>query len=213
MMSVQATAPIINGWLVYMGATDRNMVLLQPDFDLPSKEDWILLDSMFRNNDYDYDPNTYDKLLTDDHIQSIPIYTGRQHFNINYCLPAWMWMLPLILLIGFIWIHYSNYIYGVFIREGIEHEFGAVVSAASAAGAADQSDKKLRKEEDFLVGTDFYFYPSPAIPPPRYNEAAEAILMGSSDEEDANVDEDKEVAVIDGSSKCFADKNTVVVNI
>lgn len=215
MMSVQATAPVINGWLVYMGATDRNMVLLQPDFDLPSKEDWVLLDSMFR--DYDYDPNTYDKMLTDDHIQSIPIYPGRQHFTVNYCIPTWMWIVPLLLLVGFIWIHYSNYIYSVFIREGLEHELGAVLNSAattSTAGTGSESDKKFRKDEDFLVGTDFYFYPTPAIPPPRYNEAAEAILMSSSDEEDDdNGEEEKELAVIDGSSRCFPDKDATVINI
>lgn len=211
MMSVQATAPVINGWLVYMGANDRSMVLLQPDFDQPSNEDWVLLNSMLRENDYDYDSNAYDKMLTDDHIQSIPIYPGQQHFTVKYCIPTWMWMVPLLLLVAFIWIHYSNYIYSVFIREGIEHELSAVVSAAAAASSAgagvSEMDKKLPREQDFLVGSDFYFYPSPAIPPPRYNEAAEAILMGSSDEED---DDDKEVAVIDGSSKCFPDKNGVV---
>lgn len=211
-MTVQATAPVINGWRIYMGATDRNMVLLHPGFDIPSQEDWVLLDSMLRANDYDYDPNSYDKLLNDDHIQSIPIYPGRQQFTINYCIPTWMWMVPLILLLGFIWIHYSNYIYSVFIREGLEHEFGAVVSAAAAAAATASNaadNKKLPKDEDFLVGSDFYFYPSLAIPPPRYNEAAEAILMGGSDDEDDGaLDNDNKDKNSAGTSKCCgADKS------
>lgn len=193
MMTLQAKAPYINGWLVYMGATDRNMVLLQPDFDMPSKEDWVLLDSMFRANDYEYDPNIegYEKIFGDtqgtEHIHTVPIFTGRQHFTINYCIPTWMWMVPLLLLLAFVWVHYSNYIYSVFIREGLEREFGITTTDGNLGGVAvvTGNDKKFPQDEDFVVGTDFYFYPSPAIPPPKYNEAAEAILMAdSSDDEE-----------------------------
>lgn len=199
MMTLQAKAPYINGWLVYMGATDRNMVLLQPDFDMPSKEDWVLLDSMFRANDYEYDPNIegYEKIFGDtqgaagEHIHTVPIYSGRQHFTINYCIPTWMWMIPLLLLLAFVWVHYSNYIYSVFIREGLEREFGITSTDANLGGVAvvTANDKKYPQDEDFVVGTDFYFYPTPAIPPPKYNEAAEAILMADSSDDD-------EVAVI-----------------
>lgn len=221
MMTLQAKAPYINGWLVYMGATDRHMVLLQPDFDVPSKEDWILLDSMFQANDYDYDPNIggYEKILTQSrgHIQTVPIYTGRQHFTINYCIPTWMWMVPLILLIGLIWIHYSNYIYSVFVRDGLEQEFG-ISSGTNVNGAAHANglDKKYPHDEDFVVGTDFYFYPSPAIPPPKYNEAAEAILMGnSSDEEDTVTTENNKncVSVIKANDRVCSKKYGSVVDI
>lgn len=175
-----------------MGAAERNMVLLQPDFDIPSKEDWVLLDSMFRANDYDYDGRSYEQMLADNRqVQSIQLYPGRQRFTISYCIPTWMWMVPLMLLIGFIWIHYSNYIYSVFIREGLEQEL------------MNSRDKKF-PEEDFVVGTDFYFYPTPAIPPPKYNEAAEAILMSGSDDED-----------VLNREKCFgnSEKNNKPVNI
>lgn len=197
MMILQTKAPYINGWLVYMGATDRNMVLLQPDFDMPSKEDWVLLDSMFRANDYEYDPNIegYEKIFADtqsatneQRIHTVPIFTERQHFTINYCIPTWMWMIPLLLLLAFVWVHYSNYIYGVFIREGLEREFGinaTDTNGMNGVAVVTTNDKKFPQDEDFVVGTDFYFYPSPAIPPPKYNEAAEAILMmdDSSDDE------------------------------
>lgn len=173
MMALQSKAPFINGWLVYMGAAERHMVLLQPALDMPSKEDWVLLDSMFRENDYDYDGSTYEKMLADNRKeQSVSLHPDRGHFTINYCVPTWMWVLPLMLLIGFVWIHYSNYIYSAFIREGLEQEL------------MNSREKKLT-EDDFVVGTNFYFYPTPAVPPPKYDEAAEAILMGSSDEEDA----------------------------
>lgn len=157
-----------------MGAAERNMVLLQPDFDIPSKEDWVLLDSMFRANDYDYEGSNYEKMLADNRqVQSVPVYPGRQHFTINYCIPTWMWAVPLMMLLAFIWIHYNNYIYSTFIHEGLEQELM-------------NRDKKF-PEEDFVVGTDFYFYPTPAIPPPKYDAVAEAILMGGSDDEDSQL--------------------------
>lgn len=186
MMTLQAKAPSINGWLVYMGATDRNMVLLQPDFDIPSKEEWVLLDSMFRANEYDYDSQygNYDKINTQ--IETVPRYIGRGNFTINYCIPVWMWILPLFLLVAFLYIHYSNYIYGMFLNESLQHEFG--LNAGQVNGVPinvaniDEKNCLQSQRKEFAVGTDFYFYPSPAIPPPKYNEV-EAILMDSSDDE------------------------------
>ena len=174
MMTIQSKAPYVNGWLVYMGASGRSMVLIQPNLENASKDDWVLLDSVLRTNDYDYDQNTYERLFDDQrYIQSVPIYTGRQHLTISHCIPTWMWMVPLLLLAVFIWIHYSHYIYSVFIRETLVPALGS------------QLREKKIIEEDFGVGTDFYFYPTPAVPPPKYNEAAEAILLSSGDEDDS----------------------------
>lgn len=198
MMTLQAKAPFVNGWLVYMGATDRNMVLLQPDFDIPTKEDWVLLDSIFRANDYDYDAQytNYDKMLKADsrgRIDSVSQFSNRDRYAISYCIPTWMWMLPLLMLVAFIWIHYSNYIYSAFIREGLQQEFGITdpnrLNALPTGGhsTANQSNKKLfRPSNEFGVGSDFYFYPAPAVAPPKYDDVAEAILMDSSDEDDCN---------------------------
>lgn len=204
MMMLQAKAPLINGWLVYMGATDRNLVLLQPDFDIPLKEDWVRLDSMLRN-DYDYDSqygSSYDKISTQ--IETVPRYMGRDNFTINYerfCVPVWMWLLPIFLLVAFLYIHYSNYIYSIFLNESLQQEFGLIdpnqvggvggggVGVGGAGRAvpinmSNAADKKfMQSPREFGVGTDFYFYPSPAIPPPKYNEIAEAILIDSSDDE------------------------------
>lgn len=182
-MTLQAKAPYINGWLVYMGATDRNMVLLQPDFDLPSKENWVLLDSMLRSNDYDYDPNieNIEKYLYESSEQTTKEKVPLQRLTINYCIPTWMWMIPLMLLLSFIWMHYSNFIYGVFIRESLEHDFNI--------NANGSDDKKRTNDEDFVVGSDFYFYPSPAVPPPKYNDIVEAILLGSDDDDNEEENE------------------------
>lgn len=190
MMTLQAKAPFVNGWLVYMGATDRNMVLLQPDFDIPSKEDWVLLDSMFRANDYEYDnsySNGYEKIINDMPGQKDGKYIGHEHFTINYCIPAWMWMLPLIMLAAFIWIHYSNYIHNMFMREEFEHEFtltnpNNITAVNAESGAYFVGGKKfVQSDDDFLVASHFYFYPSPAIPPPKYNEIVEQEVLGSND--------------------------------
>lgn len=197
MAAIQAGAPAVNGWLVYMGATDRNMVLLQPDFDIPSKEDWVLLDSIFRANDYDYDSQytNYDKILKADsrgRIDSVSRFGNRDQFTtINYCIPSWMWILPLLMLVAFIWMHYSNYIYSAFMHEGLQHEFGIVDAnhfnaiPMSHHTAMDAGNKKvLRPSDEYIVGSDYFFYPASAVPPPKYNDVAEAILMGSSDDED-----------------------------
>lgn len=188
MMTLQAKAPLINGWLVYMGATDRK-VLLQPDFDIPTKEDWVLLDSMWRANEYDYDSQygSFDKISTQ--IETVPRYiNGREQFTINYCIPVWMWMLPLFLLVAFLYIHYSNYIYGMFLNESLQQEFGLISPSQTVNGVpinvTGLNEKKcMRPHHEYSVGTDFFFYPAPAVPPPKYNEIAESMLMDSSDDE------------------------------
>lgn len=80
------------------------------------------------------------------------------------CIPTWMWMVPFLLVICLIWMHYGNTIHKLLISE--------------------ECDEDKKDSEDFIVALDSYFYPTPAIPPPKYNEAAEAILMSSDDEND-----------------------------
>lgn len=184
--------------LVYMGATDRNLVLLRPDFDIPDS-DWIRLDSMF-HNEYDYDSQygNYDKMSTQ--IETAPPrYLGRDSFTINYCIPIWMWLLPIFLLVAFLYIHYSNYIYSIFLNESLQQEFGlndpnhrlGFGGVNVPVNLTDADDKRfMQSPQDFAVGSDFYFYPSPAIPPPKYNDIEEAILIDSSDDENDTVNRD-----------------------
>lgn len=42
--------------------------------------------------------------------------------------------------------------------------------------------------EHYVVTNDSYFYPSTVIPPPKYNEAIESMLM--TDEEDCNASDE-----------------------
>lgn len=73
MYEIQAKAPYIHGWLVYMGASDRSMILMQPDLDLPAEDNWILLDAVFRPRDYD-DAMGDPYKLTETRVQTMPIY-------------------------------------------------------------------------------------------------------------------------------------------
>lgn len=221
MMTLQAKAPLINGWLVYMGATDRNMVLLQPDFDIPTKEDWVLLDSMWREYDYDSQYGSYDKVSTQ--IETVPRYLGREQLTISYCIPVWLWMLPLFLLVAFLYIHYSNYIYGMFLSESLQQEFG-LINPGQVNGVpiniGNVDEKKcLRPHQEFGVGSDFYFYPSPAVPPPKYNEIDETVLLDSSDDEhdtatcSTTAHKQRDARVITAKKEAGNDKTNSVVDI
>lgn len=155
MMAVQSTAPYVTGWHVYMGAAERNLVFLRTDVDVPSQENWIALDALINGDVYENDI-----ICDENEVHQVQLHTGHQHrFMIKYCVPTWMWTVPLLLLIGFIWMQYSNYIYGAFLREGLEQEL------------IKNHDKRIF-EQNYVMGTDLYLYPTPSMaPPPKYNEA------------------------------------------
>lgn len=179
-MLLQSKAPYVNGLLVYMGATDRNMALLRSDFDKPTKDDWILLDSILNDRNYDYDnsdksANVHNTRRSRNH---------HQNDTESYCIPTWLWMLPILLVIVFIWLNYSNYIYSVFIHESLRHEFGLMSTATDLECSTALDNKKLFGAQDaYGVGKEFYFYPMPAVPPPKYDES---ILMAGSNDDDDN---------------------------
>lgn len=175
MKTLQAKAPQINGWIVYMGATDRNMVLLQPDFDIPTNEDWVLLDSMWRTNEYEYDLDNLDRIAKR--------INDEKPIKIDFCIPIWLWLLPLFLLCCVVFLQISNFLSNFCIDDNLQNELG-LINAAHLNGVPINITKiNEKKHREFAVGTDFYFYPSPAIPPPKYNEIDEALLLGSSDDE------------------------------
>ncbi|GAB0086416.1 uncharacterized protein DMENIID0001_092820 [Sergentomyia squamirostris] len=177
MFELQSKSPYLHGWLLYMGASsERNggMMFLQPDLDIPpSDDDWIVFDS-FRPRDYD---NIHPYKLTETRIQTMPIYPVRKHISTQFCIPTWMWMIPIMLVFAIVWIQYGNTIRNVFIYEDVEEEDEDAEEDNSGG-----SNKKI--EEDFIVALDSYFYPTPAIPPPpKYSAKEESILMSSDDEE------------------------------
>lgn len=92
------------------------MVLMQPDFELESEDDWILLDSVFHPHDYEANGDTYK--LTETRVQTMPIYPMRKNIRMEFCVPAWMWMVPILLVLTLIWLQYGHSIRSIFIYDG-----------------------------------------------------------------------------------------------
>lgn len=178
-MDVQAKAPFINGWYVYMGASDRNLVLMQPELDIPAK-DWVKLNTVALN-DYEYSAlyGTYDEVSPQ--YEVMKRYIDRA--NRYNCFPMWIWILPFFSVAVLIYMYYSQYIYGIFVNESLHLISPAQVNGVPINLSDNEAKMKcLQPQHEFAVDSDFYFYPAPAIPPPKYNEIAEAILIDSDDD-------------------------------
>lgn len=172
MMLLQSKAPNVDGILVYMGATDQKMALLRSDFDKPAKRDWVQLNAILEsdNTDYDYVENDMFNLSEDRRK-----HPNHRRFAHSYCIPTWMWMLPVLLVVMLVWLNYSNYIHSMFIHEGLRQELSLMTAVDTEAGLT----KKLVGEPNaYGVGNEFYFYPMPAVPPPKYDES---ILLTDDD--------------------------------
>lgn len=178
--------------------TGKSLVLLQPDFDIPpSEDDWILLDSVFNNN------NDYDKLFDQykysetTRIQTVPAYPARNRFTINYCIPTWIWSIPILLVLAFIWMQYGTYINSIFIQEDMIDDL--------STDGHDQLDasKRIKRNDDFGVSIDSYFYPMPAVPPPKYNEAIEAEFEAMENRVliQGDLDDDEQLLLINAPSE------------
>lgn len=222
MKTLQSKAPQINGWLVYMGATDRSLVLLQPDLDdIPSKDDWVLLNSMWQTNEYEYDSHL-------EQLNSIAkqIETEEEHIRIEFCIPIWIWLFPLCLLCIVVFLQIANCLSGFCLNDSHQNDLGLINSNHLTGGVPINVTKINEKNymltnKEFDVGTDFYFYPSPAIPPPKYNEIDEALLLDSSDDEhetdnDSNMNQKQkqhDAHTITAKKDIGNDKTNNIVNI
>lgn len=148
------------------------MVLLQPDLDITSDDDdWVLLDSVLRNNNNN---NDYDKIfeqykVTETRIQSIPVHECKRRFSLDF---SWLWIFPVLALM-FATIHFVQ-----------RYDLNNVHEQFSEKFITDSACKTFNPNDDFVVSNDSYFYPTPVVPPPKYNEAIEAMLL--TDEEDCN---------------------------
>lgn len=177
MYEIQSKAPYFHGWLVYMGASDRSMVLMQPDFDIVSEDDWILLDAFVHPREYENIGDTYK--LTETRIQTMPIYPMRKNLTMEFCIPTWMWMVPIFLVLGLVWIHYGNTIRNIFIYEECQDD-----DATNVLTTVIQAKDSNHKNGDFIVALESYFYPTPAIPPPKYTDIEKEFLLTNVDESD-----------------------------
>lgn len=173
MFEIQSKAPVAPGWVVYMGASDRSMVVMQPPDLLENSaqgdNDWVLLDSIFRPA-HDYNEiasgdNTYK--LTETHIQTMPI---RQRFG-NYrrshspfCIPAWLWLIPVFLLLALVYIQYGTTIRNVLVLEDesddeLEQEIIIERRKSSDGGSSESCRDGLKHKDTFLVALDPFFFP------------------------------------------------------
>lgn len=183
MMRLQNSAPYLNGWLVYMGASDKNVVLLQRELELAGSttNEWVSLDTVMAEEFKFDDSNAaglkamtfYPAIVSDEQQQQQP-----HNLTINYCLPTWMWTVPVLLLALYVWLQYKrkmNHWLVVSAVEPIEHtgDDSLISSAVRPVSLLIEDERKMC---DFTVSTDSYFYPMPAVPPPKYNDAVEAML-------------------------------------
>lgn len=130
------------------------MVLLQPEFDIPSHETWIHLESIFnrrgvssRLDDY------YNNEEEPQRVDSVPVHSGGSNydaFTVKLCI--------LFVLVTCI----------------------VVFLMSRSADTLEEQEQALKRivDDEYRVSMSHntYFYPMPAVPPPRYNEAMEAML-------------------------------------
>lgn len=170
MMLLQSKAPYVDGIRVFMGATDGNTALLSSDFDKPAQHDWVRLDAILESNAAGYE---YDEQALFEEAQRRKHHRHR-HVPPSYCLPTWMWLLPVLLVLMLLWLNYSNYVHSLFIHEGLRQQLNMM----AADGEAGVNKKLVGEPNAYGVGNEFYFYPMPAVPPPKYDES---ILLTDDD--------------------------------
>lgn len=129
MYEVQARAPIIpitgdTNWVVYMGSSDENLVVVQPPELLENSDSgWVLLNSIFRPS-HDYESASASASvgykLTETHVQTMPISAAesssfkhrfgqfRRQSQSPFCIPAWLWLVPVLLLVALVYIQYNG---------------------------------------------------------------------------------------------------------
>lgn len=182
MKELQNKAPYINGWLVYMGTPDR-MVLLQRDFDIPSDDDWVMLDSVLRSNDYE---KLFDRFAE---TKYQPVSTTiTKPINIRNCFPTWKWVILIMMLLAILWMRYVTLL-SVAITDS---NLSSNNDSEKIVKLEDFNDQKTLLDNNFMVCNESYFYPTPAVPPPKYHEAIEAMLLV----DDACADDDDRSPIV-----------------
>lgn len=158
------------------------MVLLQPDLDISSDDDdWVLLDSVMRSNN-DYDKIFEQYKLTETRIQTIPVHDCKRRFSLDF---SWLWVFP---VLAFMFAT---------IRLVQRYDVNNWNEPYGDKYLSDCKQQVIGPNDHFVVSNDTYFYPSPVIPPPQYNESVEAMLL--TDDDDCNAHARNEL-------KCIGEK-------
>lgn len=130
MYGIQKKAPVISpgetSFVVYMGAGEQSMVVLPEQLENAAQTDdsgWVLLNSIFRpSHDYsDLSSSSSSYKLTETHVQTMPISGGaatgsdrhrfgeyRRTSHSPFCIPAWLWLIPVMLLVALVYIQYNG---------------------------------------------------------------------------------------------------------
>lgn len=184
MKDLQNKAPYINGWLVYMGTPDRSMVLLEPNIDLQSKRDnWISLESEYRLQDYEKEINLYSNYFSKIEETNHRFIKAFNNIDISNCFPsAWKWMILILMLLTILWLRYvtlmsvTNTDFADSDTDlNANHKLDVNGLRIDVENYFDNDQKKLLIDNNnFDVSNETYFYPTPAIPPPKYNDVVEA---------------------------------------
>lgn len=180
MFELQSKAPVASGGLlVYMGAGDRSMIVIQPPDMLESggaqDNDWVLLNS-FRPPSHDYElASTYK--LTETHVQTMPISEHGHRFgeyrrlHTPFCIPAWLWLIPVMLLMALVYIQYGTTLKNVMVEES-EDELEQESLEQGKNSDGEEVVLQFKDKDAFLVS----FQPLKFIEeklqdlPPKYDE-------------------------------------------
>lgn len=131
MYDIQRKAPVLSAgdsssFVVYMGAGEQTMVVvpeLMENTAQSGDSGWVLLNSIFRPS-HDYSEvssassSSSSYKLTETHVQTMPISGGagekhrfgdfRRTAHSPFCIPAWLWLIPVMLLLALVYIQYNG---------------------------------------------------------------------------------------------------------
>lgn len=188
MFEIQSKAPVASGGLlVYMGAGDRSMIVIQPPDNMldsssgAQDNDWVLLNS-FRSPSHDYELSSTYK-LTETHVQTMPISEHGHRFgeyrrlHTAFCIPAWLWLIPVMLLMALVYIQYGTTLKSVMVEESEDELEQEILLEQQEQGKEEEDDfqvqLQLKADKDtFLIS----FHPLEFIEaklqdlPPKYDD-------------------------------------------
>lgn len=179
MFDLQSKAPLADGLLVYMGAGDRSMVVVQPPELLESGADneWVLLNS-FRPSQQSHDYNELSPTYKfTRHVQTMPIPEHGRRFgdyrrlHTPFCIPAWLWMIPVMLLMALVYIQYGTSLKTALVEDS-EDELEQEILVQHDKGPNGEDVLTLKDKDTFLISfqpLDFLEAKLQDLPP-KYDE-------------------------------------------
>ncbi|CAD7090592.1 unnamed protein product [Hermetia illucens] len=153
MYEIQNQAPYINNWIIFMGESDKGMVLLPSDSETLNANDWLLLESFLRQ---DGENDAEETIVTDTIITERQASTSRDFFG-HESMPWWMWCFPIVMFIIALWDCHID------------------------SSARNVGDEFHHSHE--IILNDKTIYPSLAVLPPKYSESEKNFLSESEDDD------------------------------